>query len=49
MDLKVECPMNLKGLVGSGVEQKARRAPEKMGDFIVSCFQLIGANARCSL
>lgn len=30
--------MNLKGLVGSDVEQKARGAPEKMGDFSVSFF-----------
>jgi hypothetical protein len=36
MNLKVECSLNLKGLVCSGVEQKARGATEKMGDFIVS-------------
>jgi len=38
MNLKVQCPLNLRGLVGSGMEQKARGAPEKMGDFGVSCF-----------
>jgi hypothetical protein len=31
MNLKVECPMGFKGLVDSGMEQKARGAPEKMG------------------
>jgi hypothetical protein len=30
--------MNLNGLVGNCVEQKARGVPEKMGDFSVSCF-----------
>jgi len=38
MNLKVECPLNLKGLVDSGVEQKARGGSETMGDFSVSCF-----------
>ena len=30
--------MDFKGMVGSGMEWKARGAPEKMGDFSVSCF-----------
>jgi len=51
MNLKVERPMNLKGLVGSSVEQRPEELLRKWGISVFHAFNPLvpELNARCSL